>query len=792
MRTDEIDEEILLALRDSTKKLKEIGSLVKSQRIAKRRIEKLLRYGLIKRIRQGVYALSSKGKNYIKRFTPTIAVTLNDPKLEALIDKIPTESHKAIFRLSLSGITAKLLLFKYFDNNWPASIMVGSTKAFKTGMLDVLCKIIKGLDSKRNVYSLFRGSPGEFGIRRFKKKGGFDVSESYLFSELLAGIDELDKASKELKTMALSFADGRREFIVEGKKKVVNHAYAFIIANTSAKGLEIPDYVIRRSVVINTDSLKDELGDVDLSARDIFTFLRSPKAPKIDLTKLPVVETRLSEENFLFMRNLFMKNVRKDYENLVDTAPLEIFTLGRLSLLGRKDIKEVIFQTVWDRLECLETMKGAKEGWRKYVGDSWLQYRSIEQPQVLARIKEAEERERKRKEKIEKTKEEVIREKIKKKQEDLLFIEERATLIARLRELRDKLPGEKKWQNKCFPLKEQIKSLIERIKGIRNSQDLEVYQRVLPKIENEQKTLIEEIAQDIGKEEKLSKEEEERQNAIKRKKIVVKEEYKDLKKLLNAYFRKTGGMSDQNRRFLESIFSDIQMAQNIDTLNSIKSRIQENKEKIQGWISKLKEEKKEQKAKEEKEKEKKQKEQEQNKKIRAIAKKKREILEKRQKDVFESKYLTSKQRVELDILQKYQKRKKLLKNITLFLEGKGLIAKVNWFTCLSNEQTVFSLFRDSYFKRFGEFLPSEVYWAVDGQVYPLNYFNTWDRALLLIQIKIDQIKNIAIQNRKDKLMEEWNRLDKEEQILKKKSLLSFAEDLREEIKQISEMGERSR
>jgi len=69
MRIDQIDEEILLALKDSPRKLKEIGLLVKSPRIAKRRIEKLLKYGFVRRISQGIYGLDSKGKDYIKRRT---------------------------------------------------------------------------------------------------------------------------------------------------------------------------------------------------------------------------------------------------------------------------------------------------------------------------------------------------------------------------------------------------------------------------------------------------------------------------------------------------------------------------------------------------------------------------------------------------------------------------------------------------------------------------------------------------------------------------------------------------
>lgn len=266
IKLDETNEELLLSMKDGPKSRKELVLLTSTKRIGQRRIETLLKYGFIQRAKQRVYELSFKGKSSIKGLVPTIAVSLNDPNLEASIEKFPTEPHKAIFRLTLSGIAAKSLLFKDFDNNWPATIMIGSTKTFKTGLIEVLCKIVKGLDFTRNNYYLYRGTPGDIGLRRLKTRKGFDVSQSYLLNEKLASFDESDKTSPELKTIALSFADGGREFTVENKK-ITNHAYAVIIGNTTPKGLGIPDFIIRRSIVVNTDSVKS------ISYLYLFSFL---------------------------------------------------------------------------------------------------------------------------------------------------------------------------------------------------------------------------------------------------------------------------------------------------------------------------------------------------------------------------------------------------------------------------------------------------------------------------------------------------------------------------------------
>ena len=81
MKIDEIDEEVLLSLKEGPQSRNELVALCPTERIGKRRIEKLLKHKFIKRIRQGIYNLDSKGKACVKKLTPVIAVSLNDPRL---------------------------------------------------------------------------------------------------------------------------------------------------------------------------------------------------------------------------------------------------------------------------------------------------------------------------------------------------------------------------------------------------------------------------------------------------------------------------------------------------------------------------------------------------------------------------------------------------------------------------------------------------------------------------------------------------------------------------------------
>jgi hypothetical protein len=55
-------------------------------------------------------------------------------------------------------------------------------------------------------------------------------------------------------------------------------------------------------------------------------------------------------------------------------------------------MKESIFQTVWDRLICLENLNLVKPGWRNEILKHWTAYRAMEQPEILERLQQTEAR----------------------------------------------------------------------------------------------------------------------------------------------------------------------------------------------------------------------------------------------------------------------------------------------------------------------------------------------------------------------------------------------------------------
>lgn len=781
MRINESDEEILLALKDGPKSLKEIGILLGNRpRLAKRKTQKLLKYGLIKRIRQGIYGLDSKGKGYIEKLTLSdkalfIGQDLWDKVSAFIIDKVPTEVYQAVVRLILSEMRAKQSeIFTNFKNQftagWSGVLLAGKPKAIKTPIAELTC-IVVGLDPEEHKFSI-TATKGEFGVAYQEEGGVWKYRPSPWHKKPIVLIDDWHRIiRKDARETALSLAHGSRTFIRYGQT-FINHPVPFIAFNTHTKTVsetiekiikEIGEEYVKRLVVVNVDYIAPYLEDAAILTRKM---LRS--IPKLNFKAFPVKKKELTDTEFTLLCEILKEATDPDKREFFDERSVELLVLGRYALARNRDIIGTIYQTCWDRLLCLETLEVTKENWRGSFRKRWKEYVAIEQPKILEEVKKEEEREEERKEEIKKTKEKTIQQKAEQLRKRRSWEKSRDSLIAKLKDLRDNLPRDKGWQNKLFPFRRDIERLIKEIGGIRDPEKLKQYQLIYPELENEQKQLLEEIRQIMAKEAQAKKEDENKQNAIKRKRNVVKEQYQDLEKLHISYAQKTGGMSDQNRGFLESLSLNIEKAPDIDALNSIELRIKEYKTEIQGWISQLEEERSKEKRKEEEMKEGRKKEQEAMKELKALQDKKNILLERKEKDTFDGKYLTSPEKAELDILQKYQKRKKVpVSNITSFLKEINLISQVySLLTSLPSGQTIFDAFNNSYFKKFGDFLPLEVYWAVDNQVYPLNYFTSWDRAKALIQTKIDQLRNKAITERRTQLLRQVAPLEEKEKSLK--------------------------
>ena len=71
--------------------------------------------------------------------------------------------------------------------------------------------------------------------------------------------------------------------------------------------------------------------------------------PGSNLDKLCLVGTELPNDVFNCLRNLLLGCTDEPFQGLIDTRPLVILTMGRSALLGG-DVREAMYQTIWDRL----------------------------------------------------------------------------------------------------------------------------------------------------------------------------------------------------------------------------------------------------------------------------------------------------------------------------------------------------------------------------------------------------------------------------------------------------------
>ena len=411
-KVDAVDETILLALKEGAQSLKNLHVLSGiNYNTFRQRLDKLVRYDYIARPGYGKYALTGKGRQFVEELTLPVAPDLKDPKLKKLINVLPTELHRAFFRLLLSGIIAKHHLADTYDDGYPAFILGGETKSFKTALAAVMCKLL-GLKPEENIYPLFSAIAGEFGIRRFRTKGNdyYSIAASPLFKQPFICLDEFDKVTdRDTKRNILFYLDGKRMFPVEGEL-VENRVCPMVTLNTKIgkEGIVrfgIPEPYIRRSIVADTEHVRMELRDVDLVAKKIFEM---KDFPRIDLGKLRLAQTELPNDVFNCLRNLLLDCTEESFQGLVDTRPLVILTLGRSTLLGG-DVREAMFQTLWDRLICLESLGGTVAGWREKVGKEWAKYKQEEQPEIAKQLEEAAQREKERELALEERKGEIKR-----------------------------------------------------------------------------------------------------------------------------------------------------------------------------------------------------------------------------------------------------------------------------------------------------------------------------------------------------------------------------------------------
>ncbi len=483
-RIDAVDETIILALKEGSQSLKSLSVLAGLKyNTCRQRLDKLLRYNYLVKPRYGEYALSEKGRRFVEELSMPVAPDLKDPKLKKLIGMHPTELHRAFFRLLLSGIIAKYHLADVYDDGYPAFILGGETKSFKTALATVVCKLF-GLKPEENIYPLFSAIAGEFGIRRFRTKGNdhYSIAASPLFKQAFICLDEFDKVTdRDTRRNILFYLDGRIKFPVEGKQ-VENQTCTMVTLNTKIgkEGIArfgIPEAYIRRSIVADTEHVRMELRDVDLVAKKIFEM---KDFPKINLSKLRLTCTELPGDVFNCLRNLLLGCTNETFQGLVDTRPLVILALGRSALLDG-DIWEAIYQTLWDRLVCLESLGGTVAGWREKVAKEWTKYKREEQPEIKKQLDEAKQKDKERTRALNERAAVIEEKKVERIDDQTAFILHRAELSSKIQGLIQEL-------GRGEPLAAPLRFLRKNIVSSRTPEELSQYEEsfnksTLPKVQ---------------------------------------------------------------------------------------------------------------------------------------------------------------------------------------------------------------------------------------------------------------------------------------------------------------------
>lgn len=318
------------------------------------------------------------------------------------------------------------------------------------------------------------------------------------------------------------------------------------IGNQDIARFGIPEPYIRRSIVADTEHVRTELKDVDLVAKKIFEM---KEFPRINLDKLRLGYTKIPNDVFNCLRNLLLNCTDISFQGLVDTRPLEIITLGRSVLLG-DDLREAAYQTLWDRLVCLESLGGTVSGWREVVAKEWTKYKREEQPEIERQLREAEEKEIQRSKTLARRSAIIEENKVAKVEAQAAFILHRAELASQIQELISNLGRDE-------PLREPLRWLIKNIKSSGTLEQLSKYEESfkttwLPQTQRriQEKSIAEEMvrreketAKAMAIDEKRSKQavarqQREKEQELKRQRKAKISELRALLKQVNYYLRR--------------------------------------------------------------------------------------------------------------------------------------------------------------------------------------------------------------------------------------------------------------
>ncbi|MFQ5852622.1 MAG: hypothetical protein ACE5JU_18850 [Candidatus Binatia bacterium] len=374
MKISDTDRQIMIELQDGWLRASELAARVKNKegqpinvRTIQRRAARLIERELVKRVKKGTYRLTEQGQVYLEK--ELLAVELGFGRFNATIKQLPSSPLQSFTRLLLSGLIAKAHLFDQYETGWPSFIIGGATKTGKTLIARLTERFLRADGLIKHVQT---STTGELIGRRFQTDEGWNFEPSPYFAGPFICLDELDKAQGELRRQALYYLQGDRSVLIEGEHVEVRPVPFVALNTTVEQGMAlIPNPYLRRSIVVDTAPIRTELEDMDLVAYELFD---GKPLPALNPKRVAPTKDHLTDEEFRLLRQLLKENVTDVGWGLMDTQPTVLLVLGCSALL--KDIRESIYQTIYDRLICAETLGHTRPGWRGRLKEGWDSARS--------------------------------------------------------------------------------------------------------------------------------------------------------------------------------------------------------------------------------------------------------------------------------------------------------------------------------------------------------------------------------------------------------------------------------
>lgn len=346
----------------------------------RRCLERLIPKGYVKRKGKGYYIKTPEGYEYEKGRELPLELTLDNPNLTKVINRLPTQAHRTIFWFWLASIIAKkyLLISELFKDYNPGLVVIGLTGEIKSLIASVLCKVLGLSPEAEYIRDVITATRKEILGRKYPiGRGEWRLKPSPYFSRIAVCFDEIDKAhDKGVWQAILYYLNGRREF-EEEHTLVTNKATVLVSMNPSSKW-QIPPEYLRRSFLLDTRPF-------DLDPRDMVDrgeVIAHSKVPRVNIDNLKVSFTHLEKEDLRLLKDLLFEGLKgKNEYRLVNPATLEKVVLGWLLLTQTHDKADAIYWAVEGNLTLLQTQQATKEGWRRRLREKWGLYRSGKDPE---------------------------------------------------------------------------------------------------------------------------------------------------------------------------------------------------------------------------------------------------------------------------------------------------------------------------------------------------------------------------------------------------------------------------